>query len=574
MTKPTNFFVNNEEYDAIVIGSGISGGWAAKELCENGLKTLVLERGRMIEHIKDYPTMNMDPWDFEHRNRNTPEDDKKQHKQRRTGYTVRPESKHWFVNDLEHPYSETKRFDWMRGYHVGGRSLMWARHSYRWSPMDFEANKKDGHGVDWPIRYNDIEPWYDKVEEFIGVCGLNEGLAQLPDGKLSEPMGFNCVEEDFANRTNEKFENIKVTHARIAHITGDKVHEGRNKCQFRNRCIRGCPFGGYFSSNSSTLPAAKKTGNLTIRPHSIAYEIVYDEEKGIASGVNIIDALTMNKIFIKGSIIFNCASTIGSASILMQSKSKRFPNGLGNDSGELGHNIMDHHLGVGASATVNEHSDKYFKGRKPAGFYIPRFKNLDDKTESKEYIRGFGYQGGANRSNWKRAVSEMSYGSELKNELLKPGSWSIGMGGFGECLPYHENKMILNYDKLDKWGLPTIDFDVEFKENEQKMRKDMKEEAVKLLTEAGYENVRGYDNSNSFFPGLGIHEMGTARMGRDPKTSVLNKYNQVHSVSNVYVTDGACMTSSACQNPSLTYMAITARAANHAAKNFLKNKKA
>ena len=572
MADTTNLFVNNEEYDAIVIGSGISGGWAAKELCENGLKTLVLERGRMIEHIKDYPTMNMDPWDFEHRERNTPIDNERQHKQRRTGYTVRPASKHWFVDDLKHPYTETKRFDWMRGYHVGGRSLTWGRQSYRWSPMDFEANKNDGHGIDWPIRYNDLAPWYDKVEKYIGVSGKNEGLAQLPDGKLSEPMEMNCVEQDFTKRVAENFDGRVITNGRTAHITGDKNHVGRSKCQFRNRCIRGCPFGGYFSSNSSTLPAAERTGNLTIRPNSIVYDIVYDNEKGVASGVKIIDTLTKEKIFIKASIIFCCASAIASASILMQSTSERFPNGLGNDSGELGHNIMDHHLGVGASAVVDEHSDKYYKGRRPSGFYIPRFKNLDSKSKSNDYIRGFGYQGGASRSNWRRAVSELSYGKDLKDELLKPGSWSIGMGGFGECLPYHENKITLNQDKLDEWGLPTIDFDVEFKENEQKMRKDIQNEAVKMLKAAGYRKVRGYDNANSFFPGLGIHEMGTARMGRDPKTSVLNKYNQIHTVPNVYVTDGACMTSSACQNPSLTYMALTARAANHAAKNFLKNK--
>lgn len=561
-----------QEYDAIVIGTGISGGWASKELCENGLKTLVLERGRMVTHIKDYPTMNMDPWDFEFRGRKNPDDVVRQIKQGRTGYTTHPASKHWFVDDLKHPYGETKRFDWMRGYHVGGRSITWGRHSYRWSEMDFEANKKDGHGVDWPIRYRDIAPWYDKVEEFIGVCGKNEGLAQLPDGKLSVPMGLNCVEEDFIQRVADNFEGRVITHARTAHKTGDAVHFGRSNCQFRDRCIRGCPFGGYFSSNSSTLPAAERTGNMTLRPNSIAYEIVYDEKNGKASGVKIIDAITKDKIFFKASIIFCCASTIASASILMQSTSKRFPNGLGNDCGELGNNVMDHQLGVGASATVEEHEDKYYKGRRPEGIYVPRFRNIDEKSTQKDYIRGFGYEGGANRSNWSRGVAEMSYGKELKDELTKPGTWSIGLGGFGECLPYHENKITLNYEKLDEWGLPTVDFDVEFKENEKKMRKDIQEQAVAMLKAAGYDDVKGFDNANSFYPGLGIHEMGTARMGHDPKTSVLNKFNQIHAVSNVYVTDGACMTSSACQNPSLTYMALTARAANHAAKEFNKNK--
>ena len=558
------------EYDAIVIGTGISGGWAAKELCEKGLKTLVLERGRMVRHVVDYPTMHMEAWDFEHRGETAAEDRKRQEKQARTGYTTDEQWRHWFVDDIDHPYTETKRFDWMRGYHVGGRSLTWGRHSYRLGPHDFEANKKDGHGVDWPIRYQDLAPWYDKVEDYIGVCGNNVGSDQVPDGKLTEPMPFNCVEEDFASRVHENMEGRVVTHARVAHITGDKTYEGRAKCQYRDRCMRGCPFGGYFSSNASTLPAAERTGNMTLRPNSIAYEIVYDDTLKKATGVRIIDTLTKEKFFYKASIIFCCASAIASAAILMQSRSDRFPNGLGNDSGELGHNIMDHHLGAGAHAVVDEHEDKYYKGRKPAGFYIPRFRNIEGETEPTDFIRGFGYQGSASRSNWKRAIKEMSYGEDLKEELIKPGPWVIGMGGFGECLPYHENKMSLNYDNLDDWGLPTVDFDVEYKENEKKMRKDIVEQAVKMMKAAGYTKIMPYDNQEEFYPGLGIHEMGTARMGRDPKTSVLGKYNQVHTVPNVYVTDGACMTSSGCQNPSLTYMAITARAANYAAEKLLR----
>jgi len=559
-----------QSFDAIVIGTGISGGWAAKELCENGLKTLVLDRGRMVRHVIDYPTMNKENWDFQHRNKITPEEKERQYKQSRTGYTTAEESKHWFVDDLDHPYSETKRFDWMRGYHVGGRSITWGRHSYRLSEMDFEANKKDGHGVDWPIRYNDLSPWYDKVEEYIGVSGTNLGLKQLPDGKLTDAMPFNCVEEDLATRVADKMNGRVITQGRVAHITGDAQHEGRVKCQFRDRCIRGCPFGGYFSSNASTLPAAERTGNMTLRPNSIAYEIVYDEETQLASGVRVIDTETKEKLFFEAQIIFCCASAIASTSILMQSKSNRFPNGLGNDSGELGHYIMDHHLGVGAFAVVNEHQDKYYKGRKPVGFYIPRFRNLDKDSEHPDFIRGYGYQGGASRTNWQRAIAELSYGESLKEELIKPGPWVVGISGFGECLPYRDNKISLNYDEPDQWGLPTVDFDVEFKENEIRMRKDMKEQAVAMLEAAGYENPTGYDHMDQFAPGLAIHEMGGARMGRDPKTSVLNKYNQVHSVPNVYVTDGACMTSAACQNPSLTYMAITARAANHAAKEFNK----
>jgi choline dehydrogenase-like flavoprotein len=561
-----------ERYDAIVIGTGITGGWAAKELCENGLKTLVLERGRMVQHIKDYTTANLDPWDFEHRGEKNPKNIERQLKQNRTGYTTKPDSSHWFVDDIKHPYNETKRFDWMRGYHVGGRSLTWGRQSYRLSEMDFKANKIDGHGVDWPIRYKDIAPWYDKVEEYIGVCGTNEGLAQLPDGKFSEAMDLTCVEKDLVKKVADNFKGRVVTNARTAHITGDAPHEGRSKCQFRDRCIRGCPFGGYFSSNASTLPAAERTGNMTLRPNSVVHEIVYDEMSGLATGVKVIDAVSKERLFFKSTVIFSCASAIASTSILMQSKSKRFPNGLGNDSGELGHNIMDHHLDVGARGEAEGYDDKYYKGRRPGGFYIPRFRNLDKKSTRKDYIRGFGYQGGSGRSNWKRGISEMSYGKELKEELLKPGSWHIGMGGFGECLPYHENKMTLDYDKLDEWGLPTVTFDVEFKENEKKMRKDIQEEAITMLKAAGFKNVKGFDDANSFYPGLGIHEMGTARMGRDPKTSVLNKYNQIHAVPNVYVTDGAFMTSSGCQNPSLTYMAFTARAANHAVQQLKDNK--
>ncbi len=558
-------------FDAIVIGTGITGGWAAKELCENGLKTLVLERGRMVKHIEDYPTMNKDPWDFEYRGVSNPKDLERQQVQNRSGYTTKPETKHWFVDDIKHPYTETKRFDWMRGYHVGGRSITWGRQSYRLSDIDFGANKKDGHGVDWPIRYKDISKWYDKVEEFIGVSGENLGLPQLPDGKLSEPMELNCVELNLRKSMEVEFDDRTLTIGRTAHLTGDAKHKGRSNCQYRDRCMRGCPFGGYFSSNSSTLPAAESTGNMTLRPNSIAYEIVYDEEIGKATGVKIIDTLTKEKIFFKASIIFCCASAMASLGILMQSKSKRFPNGLGNDSGELGHNIMDHHFKVGAIATVEGLEDKYYKGRRPNGFYIPRFRNIDKKSKQNEFLRGYGYQGGASRSNWKRAVSEMSYGEDLKEELIKPGPWRIGMTAFGECLPYHENKVNLNYDKLDEWGLPILNFDVEFKENETKMRKDMKEQAVMMFKKAGFKNIQGFDQP--CYPGIGIHEMGGARMGHNSKTSVLNKFNQIHSVSNVYVTDGACMTSSACQNPSLTYMALTARAANYAAKEFNKNKK-
>ncbi|MBJ7880443.1 GMC oxidoreductase [Gelidibacter salicanalis] len=559
-----------EHYDAIVIGTGVSGGWAAKELCEAGLKTLVLERGRMVNH-GEYPTMHDDPWDTELRGGTTIEEQKRQEKQARTGYTTAAESKHWFVDDIKHPYNETKRFDWMRGYHVGGRSLTWGRQSYRLSDLDFTANIKDGHGVDWPIRYNDLAPWYDYVEKYIGVSGEALGIPHLPDGIFSPPMELNCVEEEFKTKLASNYEDRLMTIGRVAHITGDHDHKGRSNCQFRNRCIRGCPYGAYFSSNASTLPAAEATGNMTLRPHSIVHEIIYDNTLKKATGVKVIDTETKETYIFSADIIFCCASTIASASILMQSKSERFPNGLGNDSGELGHNIMDHHLGAGAHAKVDGYDDKYYKGRRPNGVYIPRFRNLGDKaTERKDFVRGYGYQGGGGRYGISEHVAEIGYGDKFKEAILAPGPWSMGIMGFGECLPYHDNKMTLDYEQLDDWGLPTITFDAEWKENELIMREDIKNQAAEMLEKAGFKEITTYDVRHA--PGIGIHEMGTARMGRDPKTSVLNANNQVHGVPNVYVTDGACMTSAGCQNPSLTYMALTARAAQHAVEQFKSNK--
>ena len=564
------FYYNDEQdsYDAIVVGTGISGGWAAKELCENGLKTLVLERGRMVEHIKDYTTAHMDPWDFPNGGQPTKEMIAKQEKQSRTNYTTKAASAQWFVNDLKHPYNETKRFDWMRGYHVGGRSLQWGRHSYRLSEIDFTANAREGIAVDWPVRYKDIAPWYDKVESYIGVTGEKLGLAQLPDGQFEPMMELNCLEQHVREKVAENFDDRVITGGRIAHINSDKYFEGRLRCQFRDRCIRGCPFGAYFSSLSSTLPAAERTGNMTLRPDSIVHEVIYDPNTKKATGVKVIDRVTKETFEFKAKVIFLCASTIASTSILMQSKSDRFPNGMGNDSDQLGRNIMDHHLGVGASGKYDGFDDKYYKGRRPGGIYLPRFRNLGGATNRKEYKRGFGYQGGASRKNWEDTIAEMAFGKNLKEALLKPGSWTFGMGGFGEVLPYEDNKMTLDYDKLDGWGLPTVTFDAEFKENEWEMRKDMKNSAVEMLEKAGLRDVEPYDEPGAL--GLGIHEMGTARMGRNRKTSVLNGNNQVHDVPNVYVTDGAFMTSASCVNPSLTYMAFTARAANHASQELKK----
>ena len=551
------------EFDAIVIGTGISGGWAAKELCEKGLKTLVLERGRMIKHIEDYTTMNDDPWDYKNGDVITQEIKRVQPKQSRTDYVNSESTKHFFVNDLEHPYKEEKPFNWIRGYHVGGRSLLWARHTYRLTDFDFNANLKEGIAIDWPIRYKDIAPWYDYVERYIGVSGKNENLPHFPNGIYLKPMELNCAEEVLQKKVNNSFDDRIVSNARIAHITeGTKPGLGRVSCQYRNRCRRGCPYGAYFSSNSSTLPAAELTGNMTLKPNSLVHEIIYDKNLKKATGVRVIDSNTKEVFDYKAKVIFLCASTVGSTSILMQSISERFPNGMGNDSGELGHNLMDHHFQVGADAIIEGIEEKYYIGRKPAGFYIPRFRNVGGDSNQKNYTRGYGYQGDASRGGVSKNALELGYGSDFKRSITKPGDWSIGMQAFGEILPYHENKMYLDQDDKDSWGLPKVVFDAEIKENELNMRKDMMQQAIEMFEAAGAKEIVPYDKKYIF--GNGIHEMGTARMGDNPKNSVLNKHNQIHAVKNVYVTDGSCMTSSGNANPSLTYMALTARAVKHA----------
>ncbi|MEZ4686266.1 MAG: GMC family oxidoreductase [Bacteroidia bacterium] len=558
------------DYDAIVVGTGISGGWAAKELTEKGLKVLVLERGRNVKHITDYKTANLDPWDLPNNDQPSQEMLKDYEKQNRTGYVVKPSHVHWFVKDTEHPYSEKEgtRFDWIRGYHVGGRSLTWGRQSYRLSDLDFGANLRDGIAVDWPIRYKDLAPWYSYVEKFAGISGSKDGLSQLPDGEYLPPMELTCVEKEMKKSIEKAFPERNLIIGRTAHIVGPTHQANRNTCQSRDRCMRGCPFGAYFSSLSATLPAAEATGNMTLRPNSVVSEVLFDKEKGRATGVRVIDAETKKDYVFTSKIIFLNASAIHSTAILMNSKSERFPNGMGNDSGELGHNIMDHHFRVMAEGDWEGHEDKYFKGRRPNGFYIPRFRNLDAKTKHPDFIRGYGFQGSATRHKWEDAVAEMGIGADFKNNIMKPGPWKAGMNAFGEILPYHDNAMELNYDQLDAWGQPTITFSTTIRDNEMKMRKDMAVTGAEMLEAAGFKNVRTKDDG--FGIGLGIHEMGTARMGHDPKTSVLNKWNQVHGAPNVFVTDGAAMTSAGCQNPSLTYMALTARAADFAVEELKK----
>jgi choline dehydrogenase-like flavoprotein len=553
-------------FDAIVIGSGISGGWAAKELTEKGLKVIMLERGENIEHVKDYVNATKGPWEFPHRGGRTQkmiED----YPVLKRDYPLNEINLNYWVKDKECPYVEEKRFDWYRGYHVGGRSLMWGRQSYRLSDLDFSANAKDGIAIDWPIRYKDIEPWYTYVEKFAGISGNRDGLPQLPDGHFLPPMELNCVEKDVAARIKEHFKgSILMTIGRTANIT--VPHNGRTQCQFRNKCWLGCPFGAYFSTQSSTLPAAVKTGNLTLRPFSIVTKILYDKNTKKATGVEVLDAETNQTYEYKAKVIFLCASSLNSAWVLFNSATDVWDGGLGSSSGELGHNVMDHHFRCGAGGIAEGYDDKYYFGRRPNGIYIPRFQNVPEDKKKRDFIRGFGYQGSASRDGWHRNVAELNIGADLKNAISEPGPWTMGITAFGEILPYHENSISLDKSKKDKWGLPVLSFNCEIKDNELKMRKHMIEDAREMLEAAGLKSVKGFDNS--YFMAMGIHEMGTARMGKDPKTSVLNSNNQIWDAKNVYVTDGSFMVSAACQNPSLTYMAMTARAADHAVKELKK----
>ena len=557
------------DFDAIVVGSGISGGWAIKELTERGLKVLLVERGPNTTHGQDYIGEGKAPWELPYHG-SIPEDVLNQeYAIQQQCYALDDATKQFFVNDRKHPYitKKDKPFSWIRGYQLGGRSLLWYRQSYRWSEMDFKSNKQDGHGVDWPIRYKDIAPWYDHVEKFAGISGSKEGLEQLPDGQFLPPMEMNCVEIEVKKQIEQQFPDRTMIIGRCAHLTEptkEHLELGRGQCQSRDQCERGCSFGAYFSTLSATLPAARRTNNLTILTDSIAHSIVYDEGTNKATGVRIINAKTNVRSQVNARIIFLCASTLGSTQIMLNSKSERFPNGIANSSGYLGLNLMDHIFESGANAEYPGFKDKYFKGRRPNGIYIPRYHNVTSKDN--RFLRGFGFQGGGKRPSWKRAKTLKGIGLDLKEQLRHPGPWTFSLGGFGEMLPDERNRVWLDNKLKDKWGIPILNIECKLRENELEMLKVMAEDAKEMLEASGMKNVKTYNNSAP--PGLAIHEMGTARMGHDPTTSVLNKYNQAHDIPNLFVTDGSFMTSSACQNPSLTYMAFTARAANYAVKEF------
>jgi choline dehydrogenase-like flavoprotein len=556
-----------QTFDAIVVGSGISGGWAVKELTEKGLKVLLIERGRHIEQVSGYDNAMKNPWDFPNRGQLTTKEKEEYYSGARAGFANAQDILPHFVKDVDYPFAEKRRFDWVRGYQTGGRSLTWGKQSYRWNKRDFEANLEDGHGVDWPIRYDDLAPWYDHVERFIGVSGSKEGLDVLPDGVFQTPMELNCVEQEIKKGIESNFKNRHLFIGRAAHLTDpteEQLALGRGTCQNRNLCKRGCPYGAYFSTQAATLPAAKRTENLTQVNNKIVYKVVFDKETDKVIGVKAIDEKTNEEIEYFAKIIFLNASSMNSAWIMMQSTSAKHPNGLGNESDQLGRNIMDHHLNAGAMGFYPGHEDKYYYGRRPNGIYIPRFANWGD--DKRDFLRGFGYQGGARRAQGDPNANDATFGAEFKNKMTLPGPWSFNLTGFGETLPDPNNRIRLS-DKKDKSGLPQIEFDAAWGENELKMRETIMKEAVDMLQAAGLVDVVGHNNMEKS-PGVGIHEMGTARMGRDPKSSVLNGWNQVWGAENVFVTDGSAMASSSCVNPSLTYMALTARAANYAVEQF------
>ncbi|WP_417464010.1 GMC oxidoreductase [Kordiimonas sp.] len=554
------------DFDVIVVGSGMSGGWVAKEMCERGYKVAVLDRGIPLEHGDGYITEHAAPWEMPNRGLVSKEEAARDYEHVKKCYAFSEYTKHNFINDRENPFAvkDGKRFDWIRSARVGGKSLLWHRQSYRMSEADFEANKKDGHGCDWPIRYDDLAPWYDYVEKFVGISGSVENLPQLPDGVFQKPFEMNSVEKDAKVKVEEKYPGRKIIMGRCAHLTeptDEQIELGRGPCQSRNQCQRGCSWGGYFSSLSATLPAADRTGNMTLIPNVQVQEVLHDNATGKASGVHMVDTETLQHVRITARVVFVCASTLATAHILLNSKSAKYPRGIGNVGAALGHYLMDHISDVGAYAEVEGYEDVYYQGRRPTGIYVPRFRNVTEPHEG--FLRGYGFQGGAERANWWNATSKKGVGEDFKKAIRRPGTWRFGLGGFGEMLPAFENHVSLSKTTKDRWGMPLLEVSCAYGENELKMKDDMEKTAIEILRAAGFKTVHGFKNES--FPGIAIHEMGTARMGHDPKDSYLNKFNQCHEVPNLFVTDGAAMASTACQNPSLTFMALSARAAHFAA---------
>ncbi len=563
---------NKNSFDAIVIGSGMSGGWAAKEFCEKGLKTLLLERGRDVKHLKDYPTTNMMPWEFKHRNQ-VPYEIVKDNPVISRCYAFREDAMHFFVKDTDHPYVQEKPFDWIRGYQVGGKSIMWARQTQRWSEFDFEGPARDGFAVDWPIRYKDLDPWYSYVEKFAGIAGNKDGVDTLPDGDFLPPWELTCVENHFKKVMGETYKDRHVIFARCAHITKPEpihIEQGRGQCQARNLCQRGCPFGGYFNANSTTIPWAQKTGNLTMRTHAVVHSIIYDETKNKATGVRIIDAITKEATEYFAPVIFVNAGAVNTNLILLNSTSKRFPNGLGNDNGLMGKYFAFHNYRARITAKYEGMLDSKTEGGRASGAYVPRFRNV--YKQETDFLRGYATTFNANRGGGGGGGTEGLFGEELKNKLMepsKPGPWNVGSQCMGETIPKETNFVALDTEKKDEWGMPLIKFNVSFDDNDEKLIKDFQEQYTEMYEKAGFTDIKATDSKQA--PGLDIHEMGGVRMGHDPKTSLLNGWHQLHACPNVFVTDGACMTSTSTQNPSLTYMAMTARAAHHAMELMKKN---
>ncbi len=561
--------IKNNQFDAIVIGSGMSGGWAAKEFTEKGLKTLVLERGREVRHLKDYPTTNKYPWEFEHRGE-MPLAIREASPIVTRCYAFKEDAAHFFVKDNEHPYIQEKPFDWIRGYQVGGKSLLWARQTQRWSDFDFEGPARDGFATDWPIRYKDIAPWYSYVEKFVGISGNKDGLPNLPDGEFLPPLELTCVENYFKEVVGKHYSDRNVIYGRCAHLTEPApihIQQGRTQCQNRNLCQRGCPFGGYFSSNASTIPWAERTGNLTLRPFSVVHSIIYDDKKGKATGVRVIDANTKESVEYYAPVIFVNAGAVNTNLVLLNSVSARFPNGLGNDHGLLGTFFAFHNYRGHISAQYDGFLDSTTDGRRPTAAYIPRFRNLH-KQET-DFLRG--YAAGFSAFRGPDVHTNGVFGETLKERLASTalGPWRVGSHMMGETIPKKTNTLSLDAIRKDEWGVPLLKIDISYDDNDEKMLKDFFAQMTEMYTLAGFIDIKTSDSGQA--PGLDIHEMGGVRMGKDPKTSLLNKWNQLHSCPNVFVTDGACMTSTSTQNPSLTYMALTARAVDHAVSELKKN---